>query len=1194
MMSRRVKTSSTEPDPPTSATRRRSSAATQIISSQQSSQLLAAAHLAGLKSAASKRTGSKRNEQTQLNDDMEGQQVQPIWPNYSVGLYQEGARHMDTVFQICMKPNSRSIELKMRPVSGVRNHIKRNLIAASSQLDVIRETDLVQRIASFSQMKRLDLSFNNLHAFPRQLCNLELLESLNLSNNMLQDNDFPADVDRFQNLVELILDNNKLKKLPKALTKFKRLSRLSVRSNSLSELKNLDNFKKLKHLILDNNCLSSVDESLKPLDRLEILSIANNQLNSLSAQLFRHTFKHLRRIDVSLNQLQSIASDLFMLPHMESINLSRNQLTRLPNLPSSYVRPNPMFSIDLSANQITCYNDYLLLIALNVDLSANRIKVIPLKAFKKLGERHFRTRSLKIDDNPLVDPPVEYCKYGLRDIHEYLVDNYRRLQINKGFKLFLLGDNNSGKTALAHALEDYHTQTNLVEQMFSGNNDDDDDDDEDYNESTKFIDIHEFLFRSNDPADDQQQQQASSDTFITSPTKSQSRITQSRRRSVSTRSSRSAKKSSPPKQSSKMARESIDAFKDPIPSSVVENKTRVMNVHIYDANGSLTNYAHILDLFLDKSSLIILCIDATKFACLNESSDELSMECERNLKGWLDLILLKMSKNISFHIIPVLTKCDKMNKKSSLIDEIDATSRVNSAVTLNNSFETSSSASLTMTTSVTTSKIAFLATKIESLIASHISDRLNDIRLELKKIESLGDISPSQSDRLKQLVQTRANLNPNVHKSVLCVSALKMDGIASLTDAIRSIVYNNPKQFVDVNKKVPTFWLDMEEFACNVLSTMSYRKLYNDDVDEESGAESNLNALFLNYGYYKDRLVQKYGMSQLVEHVTRYLHASGKIIWLSDTDSKVLFPHPNLLFNMLYVLFRDDFARNFADQHIQLMRARLLRGSFELTESYLMTLQQDLVDKGKLRLDLLKLLWFPILVIDSTHSVLDLFTLLSFHFLIGYPDESKERLKSIYAPYLANKGSSSTQQSFDFDEPQQQQQQQSRQSSASAIVYERMIIPHYLPTLDLDYQLKEIQENLLAETNRALEAALACGLKTETGQFAAKISQRYEFPWGLVSGLFERFATSCIITSDFYAKIHYKNLLLAYNEDNTIGFVASKRKTILYDLIHNHITIFFYLYLNVEHSSILYHQTSMTTSNLMLSIDLITSFLSSI
>ena len=107
-----------------------------------------------------------------------------------------------------------------------------------------------------------------------------------------------------------------------------------------------------------------------------------------------------------------------MLPNLEILNLSNNNLNRLPIIPNNtYFRTIPIFSIDLSSNQLVRYYDYLLSIARNVDLSYNKIKYIQSKSIQKLTNVELNSKTLKLFENPIVDPPIEIEKYNLKELN---------------------------------------------------------------------------------------------------------------------------------------------------------------------------------------------------------------------------------------------------------------------------------------------------------------------------------------------------------------------------------------------------------------------------------------------------------------------------------------------------------------------------------------------------------------------------------------------------------------------------------------------------------------------------------------------------------------------------------------------------------------------------------------------------------
>ena len=91
--------------------------------------------------------------------------------------------------------------------------MKRNQISSSQSLtetgfDILKDSDLIQRIGMVKTLKRLDLSNNNLKKYPVQLCDLNLLESLNLSSNNIDETMLPDELAKYENLIELVLGIN--------------------------------------------------------------------------------------------------------------------------------------------------------------------------------------------------------------------------------------------------------------------------------------------------------------------------------------------------------------------------------------------------------------------------------------------------------------------------------------------------------------------------------------------------------------------------------------------------------------------------------------------------------------------------------------------------------------------------------------------------------------------------------------------------------------------------------------------------------------------------------------------------------------------------------------------------------------------------------------------------------------------------
>ncbi|CAF0772659.1 unnamed protein product [Brachionus calyciflorus] len=986
---------------------------------------------------------------------------------YCININQDGYPNMDKTSHINDEEiENKRLEFQLRPISGIRNHLKRNESNNNKSIDITKDTDIFQRIGSVKTLKRLDLSFNNLDNYPRQLCDLSLLESLNLTGNKLNENDLPSELDRYHNLIELILDKNNFKRIPKILSKFKKLQRLSLKNNELIELKNVEYFKKLKYLIVDYNNLASVDDSVRVLDKLEILYMSHNSIQQIDSSLFKSSLHNLKQLDLSFNKLERITTELLMLPHLESLNLSNNLLTRLPSLSATFFRAQPLFRFDLSSNRLCRFYDYLLSISKHLDLSSNRLKQIPSKAVLRLTDKQVQTKTLKLENNILVEPRQEICNSGLKAIKEYFEEEHEKLIFNKGFKIIIVGEPKSGKTSLSYALEDINSQSNLIEQY----NDAED-------TESKFIEIHQFYM--NTELDDTQR--PSSAVSIQS-------VNQENKYANSSKSFKilSSKK---PKQSEELnafSNSSFYYYVDPLSSrSEITVKKSVLPVTIYDFNGNFTQFGHLSNLFLDKKALLIICLDSTS---LSQSQENF----QKNLNNLLDHIFLKMSKNQPFSIIPVLTKIDTcIQNKTSLCEQTG------------------------------------------QFIKQHLQHRLNQIKEDLKLIEKLPQISASQSDRLKQLVQTQANLNPEIYQNCIGVSSLKMDGINQLNLAIKQIVYNNKKTFALVNTKIPSFWIEVEKYATQSLSEIPNLKYYEDKIKILS--QSSMSILCLDYSEYRSKIVERYGMSHLVEQITDYLSSSGSIIWFHENEKmkKKVFLRPNIFYEMLFVLFRGNFHENFDDVHRHSVRSKLIQNSVNMSQENIENLSSEFLTKGLLQIDLLKMLWYPVLITDSQTILQDVVVLFADMFNLFYPAVSKEKIK-----ILMNNNKSDFEQTMNDSIYSSFYINPITQSYKNEVVnFNSIIVPFYLPYLSEQAYLSKIRKSLQTECINAAKNVVNIGIKKSKPLFMSRISQKYTFPWGLMCGIFEKFSVNCILNSDLYYKNHFKNFIYGYNEDNSIGVI---------------------------------------------------------
>jgi Leucine-rich repeat (LRR) protein len=315
---------------------------------------------------------------------------------------------------------------------------------------------------SIRTLEHFDVSENELDDLPQDICLLIHLETFNCSQNRLTN--IPEVFEELNQLKELDLSFNHFKHIPNVIYTFKHLIRLNCEHNFIKTIDlDLLNLKHLKILVFDHNQLQALDTiDFSQMKRLEYIHIAHNQLIKFPCNLQKLT--HLKDVNLSYNCLTSFPIELLLVNTLDVLNLSHNLLTKLPLLSDAYKRRSLIFSIDLSFNQLTKFYDYLLLIALKIDVSNNKIRMISNEFVKQLNNEMITTRELKINHNPLTQPVIPWeilnedsanTMNALRMIRNCFDEQQIDVHVRQGFKICITGPKSSGKTSLANCLEEY-------------------------------------------------------------------------------------------------------------------------------------------------------------------------------------------------------------------------------------------------------------------------------------------------------------------------------------------------------------------------------------------------------------------------------------------------------------------------------------------------------------------------------------------------------------------------------------------------------------------------------------------------------------------------------------------------------------------------------------------------------------------
>ena len=248
----------------------------------------------------------------------------------------------------------------------------------------------------FAGLDTLDLHGNHLQQLPLGLRRLEHLTTLNLAKNKLGNENLNV-ITQISPLRELRLAENTFDgMLTPQLSNLKKLEILDVSNNAITVLPpNIDEISKLRVLNVAGNQLSSLPfELLVSLPLIEI-DAARNLLGGALFPVRVPGMPFLRALDVSNNALISIVeSGTLEFPSLQSINVTDNRLTRLPEM----LKWPELLTLAAAGNRMVSLPEstFSLKQLKSVDFSRN--------ATKKLDERLGLMESLnvlRIANNPL-------------------------------------------------------------------------------------------------------------------------------------------------------------------------------------------------------------------------------------------------------------------------------------------------------------------------------------------------------------------------------------------------------------------------------------------------------------------------------------------------------------------------------------------------------------------------------------------------------------------------------------------------------------------------------------------------------------------------------------------------------------------------------------------------------------------------
>ncbi len=198
--------------------------------------------------------------------------------------------------------------------------------------------------------KALDLTGDQAAAIPLGLPGSSCVEIL-LMNGLSLDS-FPKEIEKWDRLQYIGLNDNRLDSLPSGIGNLTALKKLSVDRNQLTSItREIKNLKSLEVLSLRVNRLDSLPSEIGELAALRKLRLRANHLTALPTEI--GNLKALTSIDLSENKLKSLPPSFGNLKALTSIYLWKNKLSELPpafkylkNLKSLTIGENPCTDTD--------------------------------------------------------------------------------------------------------------------------------------------------------------------------------------------------------------------------------------------------------------------------------------------------------------------------------------------------------------------------------------------------------------------------------------------------------------------------------------------------------------------------------------------------------------------------------------------------------------------------------------------------------------------------------------------------------------------------------------------------------------------------------------------------------------------------------------------------------------------------------
>ena len=278
---------------------------------------------------------------------------------------------------------------------------------------------------SSSNSNNSNLSSSNSSSAPKKQQKIEEIIRVDFTNYKLIKLKWEV---TWNNLTEIILNNNRLKKIPPHIGILKNLVILQVQNNQLLSLPNeIGSCNSLQVIQANYNQITELPETIYHIVHLQTLSIHHNRITTISNQI--NSMFRLKYLNISFNNIQQLPDDFA--PSLVEFYIENNQLTSLP------ISIGNMKDLKILA------------------ISNNNLNYLPLEITKlKLNE-------LDYTGNPFSSIPRTILTGGINSIYSYLKELENGSEVFSVVRLIVVGQKGSGKANLISSLTNKENILNL-------------------------------------------------------------------------------------------------------------------------------------------------------------------------------------------------------------------------------------------------------------------------------------------------------------------------------------------------------------------------------------------------------------------------------------------------------------------------------------------------------------------------------------------------------------------------------------------------------------------------------------------------------------------------------------------------------------------------------------------------------------